>query len=186
MPILASEPELFPEQLFDDLPQTDCGERLWWVVHTRPRQEKSLARELFRGEIPFYLPLIPRRRRYGRRVMTSHVPVFDGYVFLFAEPEERSEALAGRRILHTIRVPDQERLQSDLRQIQQLIASGAPLSPEERMVPGKAVEIRNGPLAGLRGTIFRRASRRRFVVQVDFIQRGASVLLDDFDLIELN
>jgi len=186
MPILASEPGLFPEQLFDGLSDTERGERLWWLVHTRPRQEKSVARELFSAEIPFYLPLIPRRRRYGRRVMTSHVPLFDGYVFLFADHEERSDSLTTQRILRTFRVPDPDVLQNDLRQIEQLIASGAPLSPEERLVPGKMVEIRNGPLAGLRGTIQRCASRRRLVVQVDFIQRGASVLLDDCDLVELN
>jgi transcription antitermination factor NusG len=44
------------------------------------------------------------------------------------------------------------------------------------------VEITSGPLAGLRGRILRSASGQRFVVQIDFIQRGASVELDDFTL----
>ena len=34
--------------------------------------------------------------------------------------------------------------------------------------------------AGLKGKIIRVATGRRFVVQVDFIQQGASVVLDDF------
>jgi hypothetical protein len=41
------------------------------------------------------------------------------------------------------------------------------------------VVIRSGPLAGLRGTIVEKAAKRRFVVAVDFIQRGASIVLDD-------
>jgi transcription antitermination factor NusG len=63
-----------------------------------------------------------------------------------------------------------------------LLASGAPVTPEDRLVPGMTVEITRGPLAGLSGKIVRAASGRRFVVEVHFIQRGASVLLDDFAL----
>jgi hypothetical protein len=48
---------------------------------------------------------------------------------------------------------------------------------------GAVVDITSGPLEGLRGTIIRSASGRRFVVRVDFIQQGASVLLEDFALI---
>ena len=71
----------------------------------------------------------------------------------------------------SLKVPDQERLWSDLRQIRQLIETGAPITPEDRLQTGMPVEIRSGPLTGLRGTIQRTASGRRFVVQVDFIQR---------------
>ena len=39
-----------------------------------------------------------------------------------------------------------------------------------------------GPLAGLKGKILETVSRRRFVVEVDFIQRGASVVLNDYVL----
>ena len=70
--------------------------------------------------------------------------------------------------------------------IHRLIASGAAVTPEKRLVPGDLVEIRSGPLAGLRGTILKSASGSRFVVQVDFIQRGASVLLDDFTLARID
>jgi transcriptional antiterminator RfaH len=76
-------------------------------------------------------------------------------------------------------VADQVGLWHDLRQVRQLIASGAPVTREERLTAGTPVEIHEGPLAGLRGTILRGASGRRFVVQVNFIQQGASVLLHD-------
>ena len=41
------------------------------------------------------------------------------------------------------------------------------------------VEIKQGPLKGLTGTILSSASGRRFVVVVNFLRRGASVMLDD-------
>ena len=184
MPILSREPDLFPEELLDELYSPESAERLWWAVHTRPRQEKSLARELHRWRIPFYLPQVDRRRLIAGRKFTAHVRLFAGYLFLLGDQEERVAAQVTHRVVRTLEVPDQEGFWGDLRQIEQLIASGVPITPEDRLKPGKKVEIRSGPLVGLTGTIVRGASGRRFVVQVDFIQRGASVLVEDVLLVE--
>ena len=184
MPIISREPDLFPEELLAGFDRTESSERLWWVIHTRPRQEKCLARELHRRRIPFYLPQIARRRRLADRTCTSYVPLFAGYLFLFGDQEERIATLVTQRVVRTLEVQDQKGLWGDLRQIEQLIASGGSLTPEARLAPGKMVEIRSGPLVGLRGTIVRGASGRRFVVQIDFIQRGASVLVEDVLLVE--
>ena len=106
-------------------------------------------------------------------------------VVLTARDQAAADAAAdqigtpGRSILaRQLDVADQDSLWRDLRQVHRLIASGAPVTPEERLAPGSAVEIHSGPLAGLRGVIVRAATGHRFVVQVDFIQRGASVLID--------
>jgi transcriptional antiterminator RfaH len=182
MPVLPAEPCWFPAHLFAEAPYQDLGRRSWWVLHTRPRQEKSLARQLHQGHVPYYLPLAPRRSRIRGRLVTSYNPLFPGYLFLLAEPEERITALGTARVVRSLAVSDQPRLWHDLSQLQRLIATGAPVTPEDRLAPGMSVEIRSGPLAGLKGKILRTASGRRFVIEVDFIQQGASVLLDDFML----
>ncbi len=47
MPILPEEPWKFPESLFSkNFPHMQ--RRVSWAVYTKPRQEKSLARELFK------------------------------------------------------------------------------------------------------------------------------------------
>jgi transcription antitermination factor NusG len=182
MPVLASEPAQFPDDLFGGAsPGTSSG-RAWWVMHTKPRQEKSLARQLLVGQIPFYLPLIGKRYRLRARTIKSFVPLFAGYLFVFADNEERIRVLSTHRVVRNLQVVNQEQLWSDLRQIHQLIAAGAPITPVDKLVPGTVAEIRSGPLAGLRGKIIRTMSGGRFVVEVDFIQRGASVLLEDFNL----
>src|SRR5258708_4286773 len=116
MPILAAEPASFPEGLFDniDLPETRC--RTWWVLHVKPRQEKSLARQLYRKEIPFFLPLMPHRSVVRGRILQSLVPLFTGYVFLLGDSEERLATLATSRVVRTLAVVDQEKLWKDLRQ----------------------------------------------------------------------
>ena len=182
MPILSAEPCLHPEGLFDPANRPALAGRDWWVLQTRSRQEKSLARQLREARAAFYLPLVARRCRVRGRVLTSYVPLFTGYVFLLGDAEDRLKALATYRAVRSLRTTDQERLWQDLTQVHRLIVSGAPVTPEDRLAPGMVVEIRTGPLAGLRGKILRTASGRRFVVQVDFIQQGASVLLDDCNL----
>ncbi len=109
--------------------------------------------------------------------MTSHLPLFAGYLFLHANQEERLVALSSSRVVNFIRVADQAQLVRDLAQVYRLIQFGAPVAAESRMVPGAIVEIQCGPLAGLRGKIVQEATHKRFIVEVDFIQRGASILL---------
>jgi transcriptional antiterminator RfaH len=182
MPILPAEPSVFPEQLFDAEPDANGGERTWWVLHTKPRQEKALSRELLQAEVPFYLPLIKRATVVRGRVLHAHVPLFTSYLFLLGDRDQRLRALETRRVVQSLRVPGQVELWRDLGQIHRLIASGAPVTPEQRLEVGALVEIRTGSLAGLRGKIIRRGTRERFVVQVDFIQQGASVEVDGFAL----
>jgi transcription antitermination factor NusG len=183
MPILPAEPDRFPADLFDAPPA--AGERAWWVLHTKPRQEKSLARHLQAASVGYYLPAVTRRTRIRGRVVSAHVPLFTSYLFLHADRDGRVAALASNRVVHSLPVPDQDRLWRDLRQVERLIATGAPLTPEARLAPGAEVEITSGPLAGLCGTVVRTTSGRRFVVRVDFIQQGASVTLDDYALVPL-
>jgi transcriptional antiterminator RfaH len=186
MPILPAEPAQYPERLLDQPAPPETGGRHWWALHTRPRQEKSLARTLSQQEVPFYLPLVPRRLRIRGKPVTSHVPLFPGYVFLLGSAEERITALATRRVVRSLAVTDQQGLWQDLRQVNALLASGKPVTREDRLVAGTPVEICGGPLDGLRGFVVKAASGCRFIVRVDFIQRGASVLIDEAHLVPLD
>ncbi len=185
MPILAPEPQLFPAGLLESECEESVGERLWWVLHTRPRQEKSLARNLYAAQISFFLPLAPRRTRVRNRMVTAHLPLFAGYLFLRGTQEERAAALSSSRVVSSIRVANQEVLVRDLVQVHRLIKLGVPVDSENRMVPGSIVEIQRGPLSGLRGKIVQEAAHKRFIVEVDFIQRGASILLDGNSLMPI-
>lgn len=187
MPILSAEPDRFPSDLFDSDDTGPTGRAgAWWVLHAKPRQEKSLARHLHAAAVPFFLPTVTRRSRLRSRVLTSRLPLFTGYVFLHADGGGRLTALTSNRVARCLAVTDQERLWGDLRQVERLLSSGAPVTPEERLAVGSPVEITTGPLAGLSGVIVRTATGRRFVVRVDFIQQGASVLIDDFALVPLD
>jgi transcription antitermination factor NusG len=187
VPILSVEPDRYPLELFDpgasDVWSTT--DRAWFVLHTRPRQEKSLARYLRAAGVSYYLPTVPRRCRTRGRVLTANSPLFPGYLFFYGDGGERLAALESNRVVHSLPVIDQSQLWDDLRQINQMLGTGLPISAESRFAPGTPVEITTGPLAGLCGTVIRTGSGRRFVVRVNFIHQGASVLLEDCALLPL-
>jgi transcriptional antiterminator RfaH len=186
MPVLRAEPAMFPADLFEAMLHQYGEAESWHVLHTLPQQEKSLARALRRAGIAYYLPTLPRQHRWQGRVVTSHIPLLPGYVPILGGREDLQSALATRRVVRALKVSDQGKFVNDLNRIRQLLASGAPMAPEGRCGPGHRVRIRSGPLAGLDGTVLRRSSGQRLLVMVDFLQRGASVLLEGLDLEQLD
>jgi transcriptional antiterminator RfaH len=174
-------PDVYPDQLLEEVALT-ASDRQWWAIYTKSRQEKSLARELFARKIPFYLPLVESSNCYRGRRVSSHKPLFASYVFLFGTDQERVESLKTNRISRVLDVHDPDVLVHDLAQLQQLILSGAPLTVEDRLSAGNRVRIKSGPMAGLEGTVIERRGETRLLVSVDFLQKGASVALDDFQV----
>jgi len=177
MPLLPPEVFVWPEELLvQPLPAGETGR--WWALHSRPRAEKTLARHFLGRGLSFFLPLAKKRWRNRGRLFTSTSPLFPGYIFLWGDDEARVSALTTNQVAQCIRVEDQPQLHQDLARIHQLMVSGEPLTPEERIQPGDWVEITTGPLQGLQGKIIRRGKHLRFFVEVHFLQRGASVEID--------
>ncbi|HJZ94517.1 MAG TPA: transcription termination/antitermination NusG family protein [Gemmataceae bacterium] len=181
MPILPAEPALFPDDVLDAPVGLTAGDE-WRVLHTRPRQEKGLARDLLARAVPFFLPTIRRPHRSAGRIRVAEVPLFDGYVFLRADRDQYLDALDTGRVVRALVVRDQAGLVSDLRRLHALLGLGRAVERERQLRAGQAVEITAGPLAGFRGTVVRAATGTRFVVAVDFIREGASVTCEGMAL----
>jgi transcription antitermination factor NusG len=180
MPILAREPDLFPDNLFERTDWTSDKEHHWWAMYTRSRCEKELMRRLRGLEIPHYGPLIEKKTRTPKgRVNTSFVPLFTNYVFLYGDADQRLQALTTNCISRDIIVNDFEQLAHDLRQLRQLIESGEPIHPEPRLEPGTKVRVRSGPLTGQEGFVVQRHGEDHLLVAVQFLQQGATVQIKD-------
>jgi len=180
MPILAPEISLFPPDLLDRASVAQETDAHWWALYSLPRQEKQLMRRLRAHGLSFYAPVVPKRSRApSGRVRVSHVPLFAGYVFLYGAGAERHAAMTTNCVSRCLDVPDGMRLAGDLLRIHQLIACGEPLTPEARLDAGRLVRVRSGAFLGMEGQVIRRANETRLLVAVNFLQRGASVLLDD-------
>jgi transcription antitermination factor NusG len=179
--MVSQEASLYPVDLFEAAVE-DNLDRLWWVVYTKSRQEKVFSRHLLANEIPHYLPLVRKTYVSCGRKFSSQVPLFPGYVFMFGSEQERVCSLTANRVSKILPVHEPDRLRADLQQVSRLISSGAPLTVEQRLAPGNRVRIRAGAMAGLEGTVLLRRGKTRLFVAVTFLQQGASVEVDDFNL----
>ena len=150
----------------------------WFVAHTKPRQEKALARDLLRSHGRYFLPMYEAMRRSRRRRWKAQLPLFAGYVFLCGSEEDRLGALKTNRIARVIEVEDQASLVEELSAIERLLLAGQSVDPCPSLAEGRSCRIRTGPLAGLEGRIERRKDRTRFVVNVTILGQGATVEID--------
>jgi len=183
MPILARDIDIYPEDLLEmegDEQEPDVG---WWALYTLSRREKDLMRKLRGLDVPFYGPIIPKRTRSpAGRIRTSYVPLFTSYVFIYGDEFQRYQSLTTGCVSRHMQVVDGKEFARDLRQIHELILAGIPLTLESRLQAGRHVRIRSGPFRGVEGVIIRREGRTRLLVTVNFLEQGASMVLEDCEV----
>ena len=178
MPLLPAEPCHFPDNLFAEEDPDSDGK--WWVLHTKPRAEKAVARSLHSHGVPFFLPVYEKSWRAKGRLQTSHLPLFPSYVFLRADGEGRTRALETNQIATCIPVIDQRTLRGELDGVYRVMTSGCPIGPESLLVPGTVATITHGPLAGLEGKVLRRGSRLTLVLEVQMLRQGVAVEIENW------
>jgi len=156
---------------------------LWWVAHTKSRNEKALAHDLIGKNISYFLPMTWRVWRRSRRTMRSLLPLFTGYLFFCGEETQRLELLRTNRVANVIEVSDQHLLLDELQQVEQALRAGAPLTPYKYIKAGQRCRVIAGPLLGLEGIIITVKNTTRLVLQIDMLGQAASVEID-IDMIE--
>jgi len=174
MPILKSEPDCFPDNIFS----LDIAENPWWVAHVRSRQEKALARWAAAREVAFYLPQHAKRVRRAGRTFESHLPLFPGYVFFRGSRRGRLPILQSNLLTRAIDVPDQELLGEELSQIRRFQEAGASLVPHFFLHPGEEVRVTEGPFEGYRGVVLQEKGTARLVIAVSLLRKAVAVEFD--------
>src|SRR5207249_3390520 len=99
------------------------------------------------------------------RWFKSYLPLFPGYVFLHALPEDRGTVLSTGMVANFLSVPDQQELIEDLRRIHRVLAAGLPIERQAALPPGTAVEVVDGVLQGLTGTVVRSGRQAAVYIQ---------------------
>jgi transcription antitermination factor NusG len=185
MPLLKPEQDIWPLNLLDlpENPEEEVQPGTWWALYTLARFEKKLMRQLIEIEVPFFGPTIARRYRSPQgRIRTSVEPLFPNYVFIKGDEMARYKAICTGSVSRFMPVPQPEQLVTDLRQIRHLILTDAPMAPEAKIEPGQRVRVKSGIFKGFEGLVVRREKEIRLLVEVRYMGRGASVILDDCQL----
>jgi transcriptional antiterminator RfaH len=156
---------------------------LWWVAHTRSRNEKALAHDLKAKNISYFLPMTWKVRRQTHRTIKSLLPLFTGYLFFCGDEAARVELLKTNRVANLLAVKNQDGFLRELVRFEQALRAGAPLVPHKYIKTGQWCRVIAGPLLGLEGIVVQAKGDTRLVLQIDMLGQAASVEID-LDMIE--
>lgn len=168
-----SVPSRIPHAAF-----AEGGVGSWFVLHTKSRQEKALAQDLERMKIACYLPLVTKARFHGRRQVMVSEALFPSYIFLRGTRDEAFSADRTKRVANIIEVPNQERMDWELRNLWVALGCGATLDPYPFLRLGRRVVVRSGPFQGLQGFVEERLTWNRLILAVEMLGQAVSLEID--------
>lgn len=148
----------------------------WYALATRSRQEKLVRDRLAGRGFEQLLPLIRRLSQWSDRKMWIDAPLFSGFCFARFSLNDKLAVLTLPGVVRIVgcngpeAIPDEEMIS-----LQKLAVCGLEYEPHQYCEEGMLVEVVAGPLAGVRGTLVRKAGRDRVVIRVRLIQQCASV-----------
>ncbi len=152
--------------------------RKWFVLQTKSRQEKVVC-DFFRDrQIDYLLPLVAKTTYYGKRKVKSELPLFPGYVFVRSAVQDAYAADRTNRLVRIIPVFDQARIEEELRSLTRALEAQSPFDRHPQLVAGVRVEVKSGPLQGVRGVVESRLKMDRLVLQVEILGQAISVEVD--------
>ena len=160
----------------------------WYALYTKPRHEKKVDTLLTEKEIESYLPIIKRRQQWKDRKKTVEMPLFSSYLFANFEYKYRFDVLQTDGVVKIVNfngvpavVPDWQ-----IQSLRQMLEFPETLQLESYLKPGELVEVIEGPMRGMRGTVSLRKNAHRLVLTIDGIMQSVSVEVDEASLKKVN
>jgi transcription antitermination factor NusG len=126
-----------------------------------------------------------RLSQWKDRKKEVEVPLFSGYCFArFCWPDRMAvQKVSG--VVEIVRggdgpepIPDHE-----IEAIRSLMASPLRYDTHPYLREGMMVEVKRGPLEGVRGILLRKAKRHRLVISIHLISQSAAVEIDASDVV---
>lgn len=158
----------------------------WFVIHTRPKNEKKVYEQINGKGIEAYLPLIETIRYWSDRKKKLMVPLFPGYVFVHGEESERVSAIsetygAIRYVMFQRRfavITDEE-----ISNIMISLKAPDRVRIEDTMIMvGDLVEITYGIFKGLKGFITQIRGNYKLIVSITELNTTFSVQLSNAEV----
>jgi len=151
----------------------------WCALHTKSRNDKALAWDLLRLELPYFLPMVRMTRSYGGRRAEAVLPLFPGYVFAAVESDQdRYRILNTHRVARIIDVVDQVQIRTELEQIRRAVMSPHAVDLYPGIKKGVRCRVIAGSLRGVEGVVLMRREMGRIFLDVTMLGQSAVVEID--------
>ncbi|MFQ5604258.1 MAG: UpxY family transcription antiterminator [bacterium] len=161
----------------------------WYALYTRPRFEKKVDSLLKEKGMESFLPLRKVRKRWSDRWKIIEEPLFSCYVFVRIPFRQRIFALQTQGVVRMVTfdgrpspIPDEE-----MAAVRRLLRSEVKfeISPYCFAI-GQKVEIKYGPLAGVRGQLIEKRGQKKLLVGIEQIRQGLRIEISEHEIVPVS
>jgi transcription antitermination factor NusG len=160
--------------------------RKWLVFYTKSRHEKKVKDLLIRKGFEVFLPMQKVMRQWSDRKKKVEVPLFNSYIFVFESEDKIQQILQAPGISWNIRHNDKPAVlrEEEMEVIQRFLSSGFFVETDsaQSLRAGDTVEVIDGALKGLRGSVIHSSAGDKFSVLLESIQQNIIVTVDSVAL----
>jgi len=153
--------------------ETSVGNKFWFALYTKPRQEFKAELQLRAAEIDVYLPKITRLKQWSDRKKKVTEPLINSYIFIYAVEKERLLALEQDAIVRCVfdcgrpaKIPN-DQMQNFINFVKEeedyFVING--------IVKGAKVLIKEGPFSGVTGIVVEEPSGKTIAVSIELLNR---------------
>jgi transcription antitermination factor NusG len=152
----------------------------WFVLQTKPKNEKKVERLLDHKGYECFLPTYRQKRQWSDRVVELELPLFPMYVFCRFNLSAVGKAISTPGVTRIVGFGG-EPAEVEVKEIEALLLmakSNLLREPWAYIPAGSLVQVETGPLAGAHGIFWPNDDSRRLVISVTLLQRSVAVQLD--------
>lgn len=150
----------------------------WYVVHTTPQREKTVANQISNLGMEFFLPTYKTVRQWSDRKKKVELPLFPNYVFVHTSERERHLLFSISNLVKFVsieRKPVKVR-ESEIATVKRVLeADDVDLGEANYFETGSKVRIAQGQLAGLEGRVLKQNGKSRLLIRIDELRKAFSI-----------
>jgi transcriptional antiterminator RfaH len=152
----------------------------WYLVHTKPRQEKCALENLVRQGYACYLPTLPSEKLRKGAITVADEPLFPRYLFI--RPGQEGAAQSWGPIRSTKGVNrlicfgvEPAKVSNGLVEMLQANEASVQAAPERLFKPGERVRLTEAPFAGIEGVYQMANGESRVMVLIEMLSKQVRV-----------
>ena len=156
--------------------------RNWFVIQTKPRNEKKVEKQIIDKGVEVFLPLITSIRYWSDRKKKVQIPMFSGYLFVHASKDER--VLAIKNTIGAIRYLFYEKRPAKLTENEiegirlSLIAPERVKVEHSSFCRGDMVMITRGVFKGMKGSVTEIRGNYKLTVNIYELSMSLNIVLN--------
>jgi transcriptional antiterminator RfaH len=152
----------------------------WYLIHTKPRQEKSALQNLTQQGYACYLPILPTEKLRQGNLTVADEPLFPRYLFIQLGMGDsarswspiRSTKGVSRLVSFGIEPAKVDDRLIDLLKSQEASVQG---QPQRLFTPGERVRLTDGAFAGIEGIYQMADGESRAMVLIELLSKPVSM-----------